>query len=208
MHRRIRISVNPAAVPLFFLFLAVLPGGTSAALKRGACLLAAAALHEGAHLGLLACFHVPIAGIRISPGGIAFSCDFSRCPIWAEALIHGAGGIANLLCASVCGVCGLPEAGAAQLLLGLYNLMPLSSFDGGRMLNALFLQLPRGEIWAERAARGVSWGACLLLYAFSGAVFWAGAHTGHGSPLCGALFFSVSAVFAGELAASLRAAGY
>ena len=195
---KIRVSVHPLTFPVlwaawvFFPF----PAGS---LWYGIAVSSAVLFHEGAHLLMMARFRVPVREVRITPFGIVITGDFSRCSYASEALIHSAGGCTNLLCAALCAGCGYPTAAGIHLLLGLYNLMPLAGFDGGRMLLALLLLLPGGERYANRVS-GIVSGICYaVLYTISGGVFWAGMHAGEGSYLSGALFFAVAAAWTTEM---------
>lgn len=187
--------VSPFLIPSVCLLLAVFPEPLFPAIP---CFLLSALLHESAHLLFLSVFHVPLREISVSPGGCVIRGDFSRCSYVGEALIHAAGGSANLLCAFLfSGI--FPRFALSSLALGLFNLLPLSSLDGGRMLSALCRLLPGTGYSADRICRIVSFLAYAALYALSGAVFWAGTQNGTFSPLAGALFFAVSLSWAKEM---------
>ena len=201
--KKYRISVHPLTLPALGFMLACCPVSVlSLFAGRGLAFLFAVLLHESAHLLLMGWFGVPVREVRLSPFGIVMKGDFSRCPYSAEALIHGAGGCANLLCAMVLALCGKPDAADIHILLGLYNLMPLRGFDGGRMLLSLLLLLPCGERYAYRVSGIVTQLCFTALYILSGGIFWMGMHAGNGSYLSGALFFAVSAVWAADMLSS------
>lgn len=157
----------------------------------------AALTHECGHLLMLRLFGIPVRGFRLTPAGAVLTADFaaSGCSYRAEALVHIAGPAINLLSALLFSLTGCPAAAAAPLLLGIYNLLPVSCFDGGRLLHALLLSLFRDAGIAERAAETVSFLTAVVLYLFSGWVLWTGAlHDPGGAVLrYGALFFAVSA---------------
>lgn len=201
--KKCRISVHPLTLPALGFVLACCPVSVISLFSgRGLAFFSAVLLHESAHLLLMKRFGVPVREVRVSPFGIVMKGDFSRCPYGAEALIHGAGGCMNLLCALILALCGRPDAANIHILLGLYNLMPLRGFDGGRMLLSLLLLLPCGERYACRVSGIVTQLCFAALYILSGGVFWMGMHAGNGSYLSGALFFAVSAVWAADMLSS------
>lgn len=119
-----------------------------------ALLLAAAAVHEGGHWIALRAFHVPVTALRLTPFGMEMRTLNSRLSYPRELAAVAAGPIANLLCGwallRLSG--GSREAAAgAHFALALFNLLPVSTLDGGRILELLCAwMLPPG--WGDRAA--------------------------------------------------------
>lgn len=112
------------------------------------CCVAAAVLHEGGHL--LACFllWVPVRRFQITCcGGVL---ETGR-PLTGgeEVVVALAGPMMNLLLAFVMLPFGGDPGGAVFLgvnvLLGLFNLLPLLPLDGGRAMHGLFSLFCREE---------------------------------------------------------------
>lgn len=109
--------------------------------------VAAVILHESAHvLAYLLLFH-QFPQLRISAGGISLSVKTPRCPAWKETLVLVAGPLANFLAAAICLGSAAHTArvawylcGAVNLILGVFNLLPMGFLDGGRLLEHLLLQ--------------------------------------------------------------------
>lgn len=140
--------------PGFFLLLAL-----AAALGAGEVLpvlLAAAACHEGAHLGVLALFRVPVRTVALTAGGIEIQAPMqTRLSYGREMAAVAAGPLCNL----VLGLLAARLAGwylfaGASFLLGLFNLLPAEALDGGRLLY-LALSWRREPVTAYRVCRVV-----------------------------------------------------
>ena len=93
--------------------------------------LLAAALHEAAHLAALRALGIPVRGLELRAAGAVIRAKLPGDR--REALALGAGPGANLLLAAIFwrpwrlfGLC--------NLLLGLWNLLPLPGRDGARLL--------------------------------------------------------------------------
>lgn len=91
-------------------------------------------LHEAAHLAMMAAFRVKIHGIKFYGGGIKISSqEMSDISKIRRAAIYLAGPAVNLFL----GICpGLLNSSLKMLniALGIFNLMPVYYFDGGRLL--------------------------------------------------------------------------
>ena len=92
--------------------------------------------HEGGHIGAALGL-----GLRIRKIGLNWLGPYivrEEGPPIANAIVSAAGPLVNLLlAAALWGV--WPVFAAANLALGLSNLLPLPKFDGGRILHALSL---------------------------------------------------------------------
>ena len=118
--------------------------------------IAAAALHEGAHLLAMRALRCTPREIRFTPFGV----DIIRpCPVnrsyRKDALISLCGPLANLaagLPALFAGDSGFFYFTAANLILFVMNILPIGPLDGGQALYALFCCK-----WSsEKAAKTVS----------------------------------------------------
>ena len=107
-----------------------------------AAVLLAAALHEGGHLAALRAFRVPVEGLRLDAfGAVIHARGARRLSYGQELIVTLAGSAANLLLAPPLAALsarfswewGFLLAGA-NVLLGVYNLLPVPSLDGGRAL--------------------------------------------------------------------------
>lgn len=118
--------------------------------------IAAAALHEGAHLFTMRVFRCVPEEIRFNAFGIDIvrPCGINR-SYRKDALISLAGPFANLaagLPALLFGGSGTSLFASANLLLFLVNILPIEPLDGGQ---ALYFLLCRRES-SEKAAKAVS----------------------------------------------------
>lgn len=133
-HERARISVSPLTPFVLAAFVAL----SSPVLL--AALLSAAALHELGHYAALRCFSGRLSELRISPFGVEMViADPTKLSYGRELLVTLAGPTVNLLLAVAMGVAGARWEMAyvfagAQLILGLFNLLPTRPLDGGRLL--------------------------------------------------------------------------
>lgn len=102
-----------------------------------AALLLAALIHELGHYVMLRHFRVPVASIHISPFGAKMCLDERRrLSYGAEMLTVFAGPFSNLVSAFLLAALGQWWEMAylfsgAQLVLGLFNLLPVRPLDGG-----------------------------------------------------------------------------
>lgn len=135
--------------------------------------LAAAILHELGHLGVAALLRIRSAEITVGAFGARMGFSVPLLSYRHELLIAAAGPGINLLCIPPClwGIHRLKDlegAGeyllffaVASLALAAINLLPLRSFDGGRILGALFALL-FGDSTARRVL-GITNALCSIL---------------------------------------------
>ena len=139
MRGRLRFSANAAAI--LWLILA----------ERsvwGLLTLAAVLLHEAGHWIAARCLHIPTGNVCVGTAGVRIMLADGLLSYRAEALIAGAGPAVNLISAVFAVLLyrvrpddGLLFFSAASLCLGGINLLPLPTFDGGRILAAVLCTL-------------------------------------------------------------------
>lgn len=144
------VSVHPALAGLVVLALLLGQG------RLMALTMAALAVHELAHIACARALGVPLNRLRLTPLGAALELDPRLMTPRQETLIAGAGPLASA--ASVGALCllmgrGLDDAllrdaAGIALALTLFNLMPASPLDGGRLLHAY----ARGRLGERRAS--------------------------------------------------------
>ena len=128
------IAVSPWSVLLLAAFVAV---GSPVLL---AALLLAALSHELGHYAVLRAFGAVIDTVRISAFGAELClADRPTLSYGQEVLSVAAGPAINLLCSGLLSWCGrqLPVLyifSGAQLVLALFNLLPVRPLDGGTIL--------------------------------------------------------------------------
>jgi len=146
-------------------------------------LLSAAALHELGHLMALRFFRVPVANFRLCIFGAELQADRGRLSYGEDLTVLLAGPGVNLLCGWALSWAARDRewmylAAGAHLLLGLFNLLPMRTLDGGQALR-LLIQWRLGPDAGDRlcavvsalCAAGIA--ACLvLLMRVSGGSLW------------------------------------
>lgn len=126
--------------------------------------LFAALVHELGHYAALRLFGVRPTLLRLELTGALLCYPAGALSYGREALVAAAGPLAGALLAAAAGALGLKVLAGLSALLTVFNLLPASTLDGGRLLRALLLdRLDRER--AERFSRAVSIGTalCLLL---------------------------------------------
>ena len=110
--------------------------------------LAAAALHEAAHIAAICAFGGRVHSLRLGFGDAQLQTGLlpERALFWCAA----AGPAVNLLCGLTLGT-HAPVFSALSLLLGLYNLLPIAPLDGGQLLRIALTRLSpaRGAMLAH-----------------------------------------------------------
>ncbi|MBR3893919.1 MAG: hypothetical protein IKJ35_02105 [Clostridia bacterium] len=143
--------------------------------RSGLCLVTvvAALLHEGGHLIAARLLRIPISGVRMSFLGARLEVSGRVMSYGEEWLLCAAGPFASLCAAALAAPLwrSFEVARAfscASLVLGLLNLLPIQSFDGGRMLSCMLARF-FGTRAAERG--GVLCSFLFLFLLWSTAVY-------------------------------------
>jgi len=132
--------------------------------------LAAVLLHECGHLFALTLFHARIEKARLSPFGITLTYTGLPSPL-ANLAVAAAGPFFGLIGYIVAQYSlSLPLFRAITLSLSLFNLLPVQTLDGGRILNAI-LSLFLLPSKAEAISRSASKITLLLLWSTGAYVF-------------------------------------
>lgn len=129
-----KVHISPFTPPLLVLFAFLVSPVLLAAL------LSAAALHELGHIAALRYYGGRISCLAITPFGAEMTVsDSTQLSYGAEMLVTLAGPAVNLLLALGLGLLGkygetFYVFAGAQLVLGLFNLIPARPLDGGQLL--------------------------------------------------------------------------
>ncbi len=138
----------------------------------GRC-LAAVVLHELGHLAVLKLLGIRVNQIRLKPCRIEIRRAAAP-SLGAELAVNLAGPLTNLLLAAGSARLGWLSFSAVNCALGLFELCPLPSLDGGQALMNLMQQHFPLSI-AERICARVQW-VCFALMTIAGLVL-----LGHGA---------------------------
>lgn len=152
--------------PGFFLLLAL--AAALGALEVLPVLLTAAACHEGAHLALLRWYRVPVRRVSLTAAGIEIQAPMqARLSYPQEIAATAAGPACNLLLALIAARwAGWYLFAGANFLLGIFNLLPVLTLDGGHICH-LVLSWLFEPVTADRVCRRISavtaWTLTILL---------------------------------------------
>lgn len=127
--------------------------------------LLAMVCHETGHLITAACLHIPVREIRLAPLGARISLGGRLLSYGEEAWVASAGPVVNLL-AALALFRRFPAFAGYSLVLGLLNLLPIRTLDGGRLLYAVLSRYGRPET-ADAALRITSVSAAVAVWVFS-----------------------------------------
>ena len=103
--------------------------------NRVICCFAAALLHELGHVWMMRLFSVRVRGLKLRLFDILIEAD-EPASLRADICITLGGVMMNFLCAVVFCPFSL-KLGLPHLMLGVFNLLPVMSLDGGRLLSLL-----------------------------------------------------------------------
>jgi Zn-dependent protease len=105
--------------------------------------LYAAIIHEAGHLIAMSFCDIPVKSVTFYGAGISIDTKHSRdfLPCSTDLFILFAGAALNFAVCAYCAIffenAAIKLFGAINLVIGLFNLLPLSRFDGGRIISAL-----------------------------------------------------------------------
>lgn len=157
--KRLRISI-PMLILLALLLLTDRTG-------VGALTLLAAFLHECGHFAAARALGLSPSEVRLDLLGARMEIAGRVLSYGEEFLLAAAGPLASLFCSLAGAFLWQFSAGrifsAASLLLGLLNLLPIRTFDGGRMLEAA-LSAYIGVSGAGKVMRLCSFSSLFLLW--------------------------------------------
>ena len=131
----------------------------------GIATVLAAFLHECGHLLAAKLLKIPLRELKIDLLGARLEVSDKMISYSDEWLLSAAGPLSSFLCAILAFPLWkvLPSSAffsAVSFLLGILNLLPIQTFDGGRMLECLFMPL-FGE---KRTTRLMGASSFLLLF--------------------------------------------
>ena len=126
--------------------------------------------HEAGHLLALRLAGAKVERVRLTAFGAEIQADTRSLPYFREILCTLAGPIVNLLLAVILArVAGNYLAAGVNLVLGVFNLLPVPALDGGRVLH-LLVSWGWGPMAADGVCRWVGLVCALLLTAAALAV--------------------------------------
>ena len=163
--KRKRLLIQPLAI-LYLLWMIFADKSGIAAMS-----LLAAALHEVGHLVAAYLMHIPIKAARLDLLGARIDVNGRILSYGEEWLLCMSGPLASLVFSLVGAIFWSHGKLAivfscASLLLGLLNLLPIQTFDGGRMLECALLSFTTPQK-AGSILRGCTFLFLWLLWAFS-----------------------------------------
>lgn len=156
-----KLRITPGAA---LLFLVLFARG-----QHAVPLFLAITLHEAGHLLFAKLLGIRLRLIELDLPGARIYPLLPLPSYGAEALLALGGPLFSLLTALPCLLCSSPftkELLTATLSLGLFNLMPIEGFDGGRMLSSL-LASTLGEGFSRRVLFVTTYLSLLLLFSLS-----------------------------------------
>ena len=157
--KREHVRIRPMALVMVFWMILSDRAGV------GVMTLLAALCHESGHSLAARVMRIPLSAIRLDLLGARLDVSGRVLSYGEEWLLCAAGPAASLLCSLMAAPLWALTRHAitfscASLLLGLLNLLPVRTFDGGRMLESFLL-----SFLGERITRGVM-RACTFLFLF------------------------------------------
>lgn len=163
--KRKRFLIQPLAL-IYLLFMLFCDKSGLAAMS-----LLAAALHEVGHLVAARMMRIPIGAMRFDLLGARIDVKGRILSYGEEWLLCASGPLSSLACSLVGSFFWSHSRLAiafscASLLLGLLNLLPIQTFDGGRMLECALLSFTTPQKTGS-ILRGCTFLFLWLLWAFS-----------------------------------------
>ncbi len=125
-------------------------------------ILLCASIHEGGHIIIAKLLGVPLVRVKGGPFGIWLKYDFSGKSYLVQIAVSTAGAAFNVACAAMtaffCRPLGLLSLFFifSNLALAVFNLMPVSGFDGIGVIRCLLLLLVKEPMVADNICNGIS----------------------------------------------------
>ena len=134
--------------------------------KAGELALLSCLLHEGGHITAMAVMGIKPQSLTFYSGGIGMKSGAVLSPA-REIFILSAGCMVNLLLALAGTIMGSRTFTGINLALMLFNLLPLPSLDGGRMLRTVVEAIsPAADISGVQNAFGIVMGIAAAVFFF------------------------------------------
>lgn len=163
--RSMRVSADPITIAVYV--------GLFVTDRTGLCLvlLLAATVHEIGHLTAARIRNVPVSALRIELLGARIETGGGLLSYGSEWLLAAAGPVASFAGAAIAvpfrnGSEFAARFCAVSLLLGTLNLLPVGTFDGGRMAQCAFAKFFGASV-SHRVCRALSFGTLFLLWSIS-----------------------------------------
>lgn len=135
-----RVKIFGIAVKIDFSFVMIIAVAVIAN-KNGMVMSAfvAVTVHELAHLIAMLFLGVKISSVKLSALGVSINC--SQLIAWGkEIAVLAAGPCANLILCAMFYASRNVEISVANLVIGVFNLLPIAGLDGGRITELLLMR--------------------------------------------------------------------
>lgn len=138
----------------------------SAFSETAAAAMAACLLHELGHMAAMKLSGVKIRGLTFYSGGIGLKSEpLSLLKTGREIFILAAGPLVNLFLGAISGALGFGIFAGVNLSLMLFNLLPLSMLDGGRIMAAVLERIcPLRDITSALRITDILFGGGLTVF--------------------------------------------
>lgn len=114
--------------------------------RLGVAALAACGIHEFSHLLVMIMFGISPEIVTFYGAGIQItSTQIEKARTVKRIVILSAGCMANFIAAAALFLYGNAAAAVINLLIGIFNLLPIGELDGAALLKMLFIRICRPE---------------------------------------------------------------
>ncbi len=128
-------SMRGASVSISFWFLLLIAAAIYFGKGTAIPLIVAIAIHELAHLGAIALCGYKIRSVKFTIKGIQIDISSqNKARLASELIISSSGPLVGLVTAWAFFVFNLPDYGYVSIVLSLFNLLPITGLDGGKIL--------------------------------------------------------------------------
>ncbi len=135
--------------------------------RMGELALLCCLLHESGHIAAMAMLGVKPLSLTFYSGGISMKSGGKLLKPSSEIFILSAGCAVNFICAAAGAALGNELLWGISLALGLFNLLPLPSLDGGRILSVIAgMTSPETDISGAQRVFGICAGICAAVFFF------------------------------------------